>query len=144
MAKLMSRLALPVLLAGLAVLAIRGSVLSSFPPVVLAQAMALAVAFWARRSFDRGQFRVTEEPAGSGLLDKGPYRFLRHPMYAAALLFLWASILGHWSLANAGVGLVVTAVVSIRIVHEEGILRERLPGYAEYCRRTKRLVPYLL
>jgi protein-S-isoprenylcysteine O-methyltransferase Ste14 len=144
MAKLISRLALPVLLAGLAALAVRRSVLSSFPPVMLAQAGALATAFWARRSFDRGQFRVTEEPAGGVLLDRGPYRVLRHPMYAAALLFVWASVLGHWSPGNAGIGLLVTAVVSVRIVHEERILRQRVPGYAEYCRRTKRLVPYLV
>ena len=144
MVRVMSRLALPVLLVGLAVLAIHRSVLSSSPAVMVAQVGALGLAMWARRSFGRGQFRATEEPAGNRLLDQGPYRLLRHPMYAAALLFLWASILGHWSLLNAAVGLAVTAGLSFRIVYEENILRQRVSGYAEYCRRTKRLVPYLL
>lgn len=144
MTRFISRIALPVLLIGLVVLFLRRSVLSLSPPVMIAQIGALALSVWARKTFRRGQFRVTEEPADGGLMEEVPYRHIRHPMYAAALLFVWASILGHWAPANAAIGLVITAVVAVRIASEERVLRQRLPGYPEYCRHTKRLIPYLL
>ena len=61
----------------------------------------MALLVWARVSFSQGQFRVVPAPAGGPMLIRGPYRFLRHPMYAGALLLLWSSVLGHWPLYGA-------------------------------------------
>jgi protein-S-isoprenylcysteine O-methyltransferase Ste14 len=76
------------------------------------------------------------------LVDSGPYRFVRHPMYAAFALFApgTALLLGSWvGLLGA---LLLVAVVAWRAVREERLLRERLGGYAEYTRRVRyRLAP---
>ncbi len=61
-----------------------------------------------------------------------------------ALIFFWASILGHWSLVNALVGLSATAVIAVRIGVEERLLSDRYPDYGDYAGRTKRLVPYVI
>ena len=142
--KRLSRIAGLLVLLALLLLLARGQLLSRSPVVILAQVTALVVLVWARRSFQAGQFRVTPAPSGGPLLTSGPYRFIRHPMYAGALLLLWSSVLGHWSVPNAVLALVVSGVTTVRVMDEERALREHFPGYAEYCRRTKRFVPGVL
>lgn len=77
-------------------------------------------------------------------MSNGPYRFIRHPMYAASLLLIWSSVLGHLSTVTMIVGLIVTLNIFYRISVEEQHLREHFPGYAEYARKTKRILPYLI
>ena len=72
----------------------------------------------------------------------GPYRFVRHPMYSAALLHYVALPLAlgsFWALVPA---FVVAAALAIRTAKEDRMLRSSLPGYSDYARRTRfRLLP---
>lgn len=144
MTKTVANLALPLLIVALVYLLLSGNLLSSSPFVIAAQVCAIGVAVWARRSFHAGQFSVTAEPKDGPLLSTGPYRWIRHPMYASALLLLWATILGHFSLLSGLTGLIVTGAIALRIVAEEQFLRTSFPDYVEYAHKTKRLVPFLL
>lgn len=144
MPKRMANLALPILLAALVYLLITGQLFSSSPFVITAQVVAIGLSVWARRSFGAGQFNITAEPKAGPLLSTGPYQWIRHPMYAAALLLLWSSILGHWSLIPALVGLLVTGALLMRIAVEEQFLRTHFPGYAAYAHKTKRIVPFII
>ena len=87
------------------------------------------------------------EPRGlrahDGLVTTGPYRWLRHPIYTAICLFIWACFAGHTSLFALGMASLVTAGAVVRMLTEESLLSHRYPEYAEYARRTKRMVPYL-
>ena len=127
----------------LVTLGVRHSLFSSSPTVILPQGLAVALSIWARRSFQRGAFSTSASPAGPTLIANGPYRIIRHPMYTAALLFIWSGILGHWSAVNALIGLIATATAAIRITVEERLLRARYADYAEYASRTKRFVPFI-
>jgi protein-S-isoprenylcysteine O-methyltransferase Ste14 len=77
------------------------------------------------------------------LVVDGPYRYLRHPSYTGAILMLAGIGVG---LANA-LSLVAcvffpTLGFALRIPREEALLRRELgEPYAEYARRTHRLVP---
>ena len=141
--RLLSRIAgiFPLLL--LLILLVRGELFSRSPLVILGQVAALALLVWARTTFNPGQFRVVPAPAGGPLLIRGPYRFLRHPMYAGAMLLLWSSVLGHWSMVCGALALMASAAVAVRIIDEERALRERFPEYSEYSRKTRRLIPYV-
>ena len=85
-----------------------------------------------------------QKARGHLVVTTGPYAYIRHPMYAGALLVivgvaLW---LGSWWGLIAGLGLVV--IIAIRAVLEERSLAAELDGYAGYAARTPyRLVPYL-
>jgi protein-S-isoprenylcysteine O-methyltransferase Ste14 len=72
--------------------------------------------------------------------DTGVYRFVRHPFYAGTALVLIG--LGLWleSSTAALLAVVPTALVVMRLIHEERFLRLELPGYSEYATR----VPYRL
>jgi len=144
MLQLISKFALLILVLGILVLLVTGNLFSPSPMVIAAQILAIALSVWARRGFQKGQFSIHADPGGGQMMSKGPYRFIRHPMYAAALLLIWSSVLGHWSMMTLVVGLVVTLFVCTRIMMEEGLLRERFPEYAEYARATKRIIPFVI
>lgn len=142
--RLISRIAGLFVLLPLLIMLLRGDIFSRSPLVILGQLVSLALLVWARASFNQGQFRVVPAPAGGPLLIRGPYRFLRHPMYAGALLLLWSSVLGHRSLLYVALALAALGAVAVRIIDEERALLKHYPEYTEYSRRTKRLIPFLL
>lgn len=76
------------------------------------------------------------------VVDRGPYRLLRHPTYAALALFFLAlpvSLGSWWGLAP---GAVAAALVLIRTALEDRALRAELPGYSAHAQRVRfRLVP---
>jgi protein-S-isoprenylcysteine O-methyltransferase Ste14 len=129
--------------AAIVVLAVTGNLFSSSPFVIAAQIAAVGLNVWARRSFQEGTFRVSAAPASTSIIRRGPYRVIRHPMYSAALLFIWAAVVSHASVLTLTIGIVVTVVAIVRIIAEERLLRTRYPEYHEYTRSTKALVPYL-
>ena len=130
-------------IAAILVLGATGNLFSASPIVIAAQVAAIALNIWARRSFDAGTFRVTAAPGGHEVIRRGPYRFIRHPMYAAALLFVWASVLGHVSTFTLAIGAIVTVIGVLRVFAEERLLREKYPDYIDYARLTKALVPFI-
>jgi protein-S-isoprenylcysteine O-methyltransferase Ste14 len=83
--------------AAIIVLGVTGNLFASSPFVIAAQVTAAGLNVWARRSFQKGTFRVTAEPGSDSIIRRGPYRFIRHPMYSAALLFVWAAVVSHIS-----------------------------------------------
>ena len=81
------------------------------------------------------------EPAS--LVERGPYRLVRHPMYLGGVLFFAGLSLAFspWALAGT---IVLGAVWALKSSVEERFLVERYPGYEAYCRRTRfRLLPFV-
>ncbi|MFA5182043.1 MAG: isoprenylcysteine carboxylmethyltransferase family protein [Syntrophales bacterium] len=81
---------------------------------------------------------------GAQLVIKGPYRFIRHPMYASVLLTGWALIIDRFTLLRLIVGLILTADLMIKMLYEEGILKRHFRDYPAYMERTKRIIPFIL
>ncbi len=75
---------------------------------------------------------------GQAVISTGPYRYVRHPMYAAMVPHQIgiALLLGSWwGLLCAPVFI---AGLAVRAVFEERVLRAGLPGYADYMAKVKR------
>lgn len=99
--------------------------------------------FWVLKvnSFASRTIRVE---VGQKVISSGPYSMVRHPMYLGSILF-WLSTplaLGSYVAWPAFAALVPFYV--FRLLNEEKVLRQELPGYPEYCLRTRyRLVPFV-
>ena len=93
--------------------------------------------------FAESTARIQEE-RGQTAVDKGPYRVIRHPMYAAILLWCAGIVLIFPVWPTAAVSAVTAVLIVVRTALEDRMLRRALPGYAEYAERTRwRLVPFV-
>ncbi len=105
-------------------------------------AAGVGLGLWALAANRPGNFNIRPAPREGGqLVQRGPYRWIRHPMYSA--LMVWG--LGcAWAGASAVawlclVGLVVVLVIKATL--EERWMCHAHPGYAAYAARTRRFVP---
>jgi protein-S-isoprenylcysteine O-methyltransferase Ste14 len=83
-------------------------------------------------------------PQARGLVDSGPYRFVRHPLYLAELVAVTGFAVRGWHWSHAVVVLALLVLQLYRAGHEEALLAATVPGYPEYARRTWRIVPGLV
>jgi protein-S-isoprenylcysteine O-methyltransferase Ste14 len=102
-----------------------------------------ALAVWAGRTLGRSLTPFPEPASAGSLVDTGPFRRVRHPIYSGGLLFF-----AGWSLFAGPVALVLTGALGIlwamKARVEERLLTARYPGYPAYARRVRfRLVPGL-
>jgi protein-S-isoprenylcysteine O-methyltransferase Ste14 len=114
------------------------------PAVLVADALVLAglaLTFVVYKTNTYTAATVTVE-AGQRVVTTGPYAVVRHPMYAASLVWFLATpfALGApWALVPA---VLLSASLVVRLLDEERHLRESLPGYDAYCRDVRwRLIP---
>ncbi len=107
---------------------------------VVAAAVALLV--WAKVSFDRRRTPLEPWKATRAIVDDGPFRWSRNPVYIA-FAALQVGI-GLWSDVGWVVGLVVVPVVMTAVLivpREERYLRRKFgAAYADYCARVRRWV----
>jgi protein-S-isoprenylcysteine O-methyltransferase Ste14 len=141
--KAVSILGYVLMVAGLGGLLATHSLFSASPIVIGLQAVAVALMLWARITFGGRSFHASAEPTEGGVVTSGPYRFIRHPIYTAIVLFTFAGAGAHPSLPVAGLALVILAGALIRVFLEEWLLLARYPEYADYAARTKRMLPYV-
>ncbi len=80
------------------------------------------------------------------VIQKGPYRFIRHPMYTGQVLFFIGFGMALQSWVALLVILILTGILyTARIRSEEKLLVAKLGNeYVEYMKRTKRIIPFLL
>jgi protein-S-isoprenylcysteine O-methyltransferase Ste14 len=83
-----------------------------------------------------------QKDRGQNVVSSGPYRVVRHPSYAGALLaslaqpFMLSTL---WALIPAGA---TAAALVVRTYLEDRMLRRELAGYQGYAERTRyRLIP---
>jgi protein-S-isoprenylcysteine O-methyltransferase Ste14 len=111
--------------------------------VIAIQAAALLLGVWARITFGRRSFHVAANPTEGGLVTRGPYRYIRHPIYTAIFVAILAGIAAHWSWQAGVCGGVVVGSLLMRILCEERLLVARYPEYGQYAARTSRMIPYV-
>jgi len=86
--------------------------------------------------------QITE---GQKIIKTGLYKIVRHPMYTGGLIFILFTPLAlgsYWALIPFSIS--TAPALILRIINEEKLMITNLPGYSDYCRKTKyRLIPYV-
>lgn len=106
-------------------------------------ALGMIVALWAAVKLGRA-FTPFPKPVENGrLCREGPYRWIRHPIYAGVLLMAagWAA----WWQSSAAALLVplVFAFFALKARAEERWLLEAWPEYRGYARETRAIIPFV-
>lgn len=101
------------------------------------------IAVWSSRLLGRG-FTPYPKPLQAGeLVETGPYRAVRHPVYAGGLLFFFGYSL-YTSMPALAATAALAAVWGLKARVEERHLRERYPAYEGYADRVRfRLLPFV-
>ena len=79
------------------------------------------------------------------LVERGPFRMVRHPSYTGVLLAFVGLAL---TLDNWAALLVILLPIGVAFIHRMNVEENALSGalgsqYTDYIRRTKRLVPFI-
>ena len=105
-------------------------------------ASGVFLACWSRHILGRNWSSVVQLKQNHDLVDSGPYRYIRHPIYTGLLLAFFGTALkvGDWR------GLIAVAIVLVsfwrKLRVEERWLAEQFGAvYVAYRQRTKALVP---
>jgi protein-S-isoprenylcysteine O-methyltransferase Ste14 len=88
--------------------------------------------------------RIIEVEKGQKVITTGPYAIVRHPMYLGILvmyLFTPLALGSYWAIFFF---LPLIPLLVSRLLNEEETLLRELPGYEEYCQKTRyHLVPFI-
>jgi protein-S-isoprenylcysteine O-methyltransferase Ste14 len=113
--------------------------LSLAADLLVVVSFALIFRVFRENSFASTVVEVTPEQK---VISSGPYARVRHPLYSASFLLFLATppALGHlWGLVPAAL---LCGVIVVRLLDEERLLVQELPGYEEYRRKVPdRLIP---
>jgi protein-S-isoprenylcysteine O-methyltransferase Ste14 len=80
-------------------------------------------------------------PEARGLVRRGPYRWVRHPVYLGEIVAGFGIVVARPHLLVAAIFVLFVALQYWRALNEERALEEVFPEYAEYRARTGRLLP---
>ena len=101
----------------------------------------MAWALWSLHVLGRN---VSVLAQARDVVDRGPYRWVRHPLYTGEIASTLGIAIGANSLAAVAVWLVLCGLQVYRALREEQVLLAALPGYRDYRSRTAALLPGLL
>jgi len=113
--------------------------------LVALAAAALLFTWWARIHLGPLWSGWVVKKAGHHIIDTGPYRFVRHPIYSGLIVAMLATAIQQGTLyALLGVA-VLTLAYGVKARREERFLRAELGEdvYDAYARNTPMLVPFL-
>jgi len=107
--------------------------------------IGLVFALWARVALGRNWSGVVTLKEGHELVEHGPYRFVRHPIYTGILTMFFATALALGHLSGFAGALLMFASFWIKLRDEEKLMLQQFPErYAAYRLRAKRIIPFVL
>lgn len=128
----------------LVLILVSGPLLPRHPLAILLALAGLGLGIWAFASLPPQSLHVLPDVRPGALLaTRGPYRRIRHPMYAALLLLTLGLVVAEPGPLRWGLWLALLADLAAKLHYEETLLAQRFPDYAGYQARTHRLLPYL-
>lgn len=105
---------------------------------------ALALVFWALVVMQLATLHILPDVRSHAqLVQRGPYRLIRHPMYSAILLGTLALVVDSFTWLRLGLWLLLLVDLLIKLHYEERLLAAHYPAYRRYQQQSKRLLPLI-
>jgi protein-S-isoprenylcysteine O-methyltransferase Ste14 len=130
--------------AAILALLLTGPLWARSPWLLALEVAGLALVLWALLAMRLANLHVLPDVRPNAqLVQRGPYRFIRHPMYSAILLATLALVIDSFTWLRLGFWFVLLIDLLIKLHYEERLLATHYPNYRRYQQQTKRLLPGL-
>jgi len=107
--------------------------------------LGVAFAFWARYTLGRNWSSWVTFKKDHELIQTGPYRFVRHPIYGGLLTLFIATALASGRLMFFIAMAIGAGALMVKMRQVETLMTQHFPEtYPAYKQRTKRLIPFVL
>jgi protein-S-isoprenylcysteine O-methyltransferase Ste14 len=105
----------------------------------------LAFCVWARATLGRNWSGTITLKEGHELIERGPYRLVRHPIYTGLLAMFLATAIRSGHLGGIAAVILAFASFWIKLSEEEKLMLQQFPDqYGSYQQRVKRIIPFVL
>lgn len=115
---------------------------------MIADVMALCglvLALWARKTLGGNWSSRVVIKEGHELVQRGPYAYVRHPIYSGLLLMILALVINNGRLALVMAFAIIVFGLYFKARQEEKLLTEHFPeAYPKYKAKVKALIPFVL
>ena len=108
--------------------------------ILLAGILLLAIAIFRLGS----NLTPVPYPKDEGtLIETGPYRLVRHPMYCGGILiaFGWGLLIHGW--ITLGYAIIMLVFFDVKSRREEKWLNAKFSSYGDYQKRVRKLIPFV-
>ena len=118
-------------------------------PILVAAAIlcvcGVSFCFWARAVLGRNWSGTVTLKENHELIVRGPYRWVRHPIYAGLLAMVLATLMQQGHIGGIIALILIFVSLWIKSSHEEEVMRKQFPNqYPTYRERVRRIIPFIL
>jgi len=100
--------------------------------------------FWAVITMRRSVIKVFPDvDKRAKLIEGGPYRWIRHPMYSGVLLACFGLLLTQFTLIRFIVYIFLVSTLILKLSYEERLLKRHFKNYDLYKKKTFHLIPFI-
>ncbi len=122
-----------------------GPWLATTPALFLVEMLGGLLGVWAVSTMKlRHLSALPDIKSNTPLQTAGPYRWIRHPMYAALLLVTLALVCDAFSYWRGLIWIALLVDLVLKLHYEEQLLATTFPEYRDYQTRTHKLIPWVL
>lgn len=112
---------------------------------VLVALLGVGISVWAFRFHGPDLTPFPKPIEGMDLIDGGPYRYVRHPMYSGIIAFTLGVGLAYANPVTMLSSVAFTVFFMAKSGHEEDMLVDQVPGYRAYRSAVSwRLIPFVM
>jgi protein-S-isoprenylcysteine O-methyltransferase Ste14 len=111
---------------------------------IIIQLLSVGLMIWARITLGVRSFHAAANTTKGELITTGPFRWVRHPIYASIIIFFMASLISFPYLKTIiGVILIFVGLLTRMLLEEKSLKKIYKEEYEIYSKHTKRIIPFI-
>jgi protein-S-isoprenylcysteine O-methyltransferase Ste14 len=108
------------------------------------QITAVFIGFWSIFELSKGKISIFPSVKnGAVLIQSGPFKLVRHPIYSCVLIYFSSFLLEEISIFSFMFNILLFVVIISKINLEESLLKAHFENYNNYQEKTFKLIPYI-